>query len=118
MRRILLIDGDRAGMQRIGLECLERGVAVVMAETLCEGVRALLDTSVSLVVADARLLRLSPRESAVLLERVAPGAEIVAACGPEIPLETRVAYEVAGFRTVSRPLVTDDLLAKGTLPAV
>ena len=69
MKRVLLVDQDPNVMQRVGLQCLERGVGVVMAENLCEGVRALLQSSVSLIVVDAALLRLTPREHATLFER-------------------------------------------------
>ena len=64
-------------MQRIGLPCLEREVGVVMADNLCEGVRALLRASVSLIVVDAALLRLTPKEHATLFERVAPIVPVV-----------------------------------------
>jgi len=42
MKRFLLIDADTAAMHKLGLACLEREVAVSMAENLCEGVRVLL----------------------------------------------------------------------------
>lgn len=70
-----MIDQDRAATQQLGLACLEEGVAGAMAETLCEGVRALLSTAVSLIV-------------------------VVRA---EAPLDARVAYELSGFRVLSRP---------------
>jgi DNA-binding response OmpR family regulator len=112
MKRILLIDQDPSLMQRLGLECLERGVGVVMAENLCEGVRVLLQTPVSLVAVDAGLLRLTPREHATLFDRVAPGVPIAVAFRADAPLEARVAYELLGFRTLSRPLAAEDLLDK------
>lgn len=112
MNRILVIDQDRAAMERIGLDCLERGVGVVMAETVCEGVRVLLGTPVSSIVVDQRLLRLTPREHGTLFERVAPGALVVVVVGPETPLDVRVAHELLGFRVVARPLVVADLLEK------
>jgi len=112
MSRILFIDQDRSAMERIGLACLDRGVAVVMAETVCEGVRLLLGTPVSSIVVDRRLLRLSPREHATLFDRVAPGVSVVVVMGPETPLDVRVAHELAGFRVVARPVVVEDLLEK------
>jgi DNA-binding NtrC family response regulator len=112
MKRVLLIDQDPGLMQRLGLECLERGVGVVMAENLCEGVRVLLQTTVSLIAVDAALLRLTAREHATLFERVAPDVPIVVVFRADAPLEARVAYEVLGFKTVSRPLAAQDLLDK------
>lgn len=117
MERILVIDQDRAAVQQLGLECLERGAGVVVAETLCEAVRALLATSVSIVLADAGLLRLTPRESATLFDRVAPGAEVVVAFRADAGLEARVAHEVAGFRTLTWPVSAAELLAKRPLLA-
>ena len=112
MKRVLLIDRDPSVMQRVGLKCLEREVGVVMAENLCEGVRALLQASVSLIVVDAALLRLTPREHATLFERVAPDVPVLVVFRPDAPLETRVAYEVLGFKTLTRPLAVEDLLDK------
>ena len=39
MNRILLIDRDRTLGASLGMACLERGIAIRMAETFCEGVR-------------------------------------------------------------------------------
>jgi DNA-binding response OmpR family regulator len=120
MKRVLLIDQDATVMQRIGLHCLEREVGVVMADNLCEGVRALLRASVSLIVVDAALLRLTPKEHATLFERVAPTVPVVIAFRPDAPLETRVGYEVLGFKTLTRPLTAEDILDKAAVadPAV
>src|SRR5262245_38836136 len=112
MRRVLLIDQDPGAMQRVGLACLERGVGVVMAENLCEGVRALLEASVSAIAVDAALLRLTPREHATLFDRVAPRVPVLVMFRAEASLEARVAYEVLGFRTTTRPLSIEDLLEK------
>ncbi len=118
MKRVLLIDQDPNVMQRVGLQCLERGVGVVMAENLCEGVRALLQSSVSLIVVDAALLRLTPREHATLFERVAPDVPALVVFRPDASLETRVAYEVLGFKTLTRPLALEDLLEKAAVVEV
>jgi DNA-binding response OmpR family regulator len=119
MTRVLLIDQDAALMQRIGLHCLERGVGVMMAENLCEGVRAILSAHVSLIVVDAALLRLTPREHATLFERVAPSVPVTVVFRPEVALETKVAYEVLGFKTLTRPLTAEDVLDKtGVVAAV
>ena len=112
MKRVLLIDQDAGVMQRVGLQCLERGVGVVMAENLCDGVRALVQTTVSLIAVDAGLLRLNPREHATLFERVAPDVPVLVVFRPDAPLEARVGYEVLGFRTASRPLAVEDLIEK------
>ena len=83
-----------------------------MADNLCEGVRALLQTSVSLIVVDAALLRLTPREHLTLFERVAPEVPVIVVFRADVPLETRVAYEVLGFKTLTRPLIAEDVLEK------
>ncbi len=110
MIRILLIGQDRATASRIGLQCLERGIGVVVAENVCEGVRALATTPVSLIVADLGCLRLGFRDQAMLFDRVAPGVGVAVTIAAETPLEARVALELAGFQVVSAPLTADDLL--------
>jgi len=114
MKRVLMIDCDPSAMQRVGLLCLQRGVGVAMADNLCEGVRALLQGPVSLIAIDADLLRLTPREHATLFERVAPGVPVIVLFRPGAPLEARVAYEVLGFKTLTRPVSIEDLLEKTT----
>jgi hypothetical protein len=79
---------------------------------VCEAVRALLQAPVSLIAVDAALLRLTPREHATLFERVAPGVPVAVVFRPEASLELRVAYEVLGFKTLTRPLAAEDLLEK------
>jgi len=118
MDRVLMIDQDRAAMQRLGLACLEVGIDVAMAETLCEGVRALVSAAVSLIVVDAAQLRLTPREHAMLFERVAPGVPVVVLVRADAPLEARVAYELSGFRVLSRPVAVEDLVEEAAAPAV
>lgn len=110
--KFLVIDQDRGAMQRLGLGCLERGAGVVIAENVCEGVRALLSEVVSLIVVDAALLRLTAWEHATLFERVAPGVPVVVVVRPDTPLEHRVALELAGFRVLPRPVTPEDLLEK------
>ena len=112
MTRVLFIDPDRNAAQELGLRCLERNVAAVLADTLCDGVRALLETTVSLIVIDATQLRLSPREHAILFERVAPGVPVVVAFRPDASLDARVAHEVLGFRSVTKPVTVEDILDK------
>ena len=110
MNRFLVIDQNRATAQRLGLRCLEQDIAVIIAENVCEGVRTLAATPVSLIVVDAGGLRLGAREHATLFDRVAPGVPVIVTVRPDVPLETRVAFELAGFRVLPEPLTTDELL--------
>ncbi|MBI2216074.1 MAG: hypothetical protein HYU51_02155 [Candidatus Rokubacteria bacterium] len=96
-------------MHALGLGCLERGIGVRMAENVCEGVRALVDESVTLIVVDAGLLRLTPWEHAAVFERVAPGVPVTVAVASDVPLESRVALELAGFRVLARPVTVADV---------
>jgi DNA-binding NtrC family response regulator len=112
MDLLLVIDQDRAAMQTLGLACLDRGIGVAMAETLCEGVRVLLSRTVSLIVADVALLHLSPSEHATLFERVAPGVPVIVLANPDTPLESRVAFELKGFQVLNRPVTVEDLVEK------
>jgi DNA-binding response OmpR family regulator len=118
MDRFLVIDQDRAALQQLGLACLEKGVGVAMAATLCEGVRMLLSTHVSLIVVDAAQLRLTAREHATLFERVAPGVPVVVVVRADAPLDTRVAFELSGFRVLARPVAAEDLVEKTVTPIV
>ena len=110
MNRFLLIDQDDATAQRLGLGCFAEGIAVIIAENVCEGVRRLATTPVSLIVVDVGGLRLGAREHAALFDCVAPGVPVVVAVRPDVPLETRVALELAGFRVLPKPLAPDELL--------
>ena len=112
MNRILVIDQDRAAMETLGLACLPQGIGVAMADNVCEGVRVLLGESVSLVLVDEHELRFGPRDSATLFERVAPSVPVVVMVRPETDLSRIVAFELAGFRVVTRPVTVTDLLAK------
>lgn len=113
--RVLLIDPDRAAAQALGLGCVDRRVGVAIAETLCEGVRTLLATSVSLIVADRSLLRLTPSEHATLFDRVAPGVPVVVTVGPETSLDVRVGFELAGFRVLVKPVGPDEVLDRAAV---
>lgn len=112
MTRFLLIDGDVVGTQQLGLACLERQVGVVMVPNVCEGVRALLSTSVSLIVVEAAALKLTASEMATLFERVAPGVPVAVTVCPDMPLDARVGLELAGFRVLTKPVAVEDLLDK------
>ena len=112
MKRLLVIDQDRTVTQRLGLACLERGVGVIMADNVCEGVRLLLSEVVSLIVVDAALVRLTAREQARLFDRVAPGVPVVVVVRPDASLDTRVGFELAGCTVMTRPVTPEDLLEK------
>ena len=117
MIRLLTIDGDRKRAQALAMECLEHRVAVRMAETVCEGVRYLMDAPVSVVLADAGLLRMAKGDQARLFEAVAPGVPVILAVDAGARVEDLVDLELRGFRVVSRPFALRDLLAKVELPA-
>lgn len=110
MHRFLVIDQDRDAVQRLGLACLDRGIGVAVAENVCEGVRVLLNESVSLIVVDVTLLRFGAHEQATLFERVAPSVPVVVTVGPATPLSTRVGLELAGFTVLARPVGPEDLV--------
>ena len=114
MNRVLVIDQDRATREQLGLACLGHDVGVALAENLCEGVRVLLSLPVSLIVVDVAALRLTVREQATLFERVAPGVPVMVTVPAELPLESRVALELAGFGVLARPVTVEDLLEKST----
>ncbi len=110
MNRFLVIDQDHATTQRLGLRCLAEDTAVIIAENVCEGVRRLATTPVSLIVVDVGRLRLGAREHATLFDRVAPGVPVVVTVRPDVPLETRVALELAGLHVLPKPVTPDELL--------
>ncbi len=116
MIRVLTIDGNRSRAQALAMECLEHGVAARMAETLCEGVRYLLDAPVSMVLAEAGLLRMAGPDSARLFDLVAPGVPVVLTVDAGARVEDLVDLELQGFHVVSRPFALRDLLAKVEVP--
>ena len=116
MIRVLTIDGNRSRAQALAMECLEHGVAVRIAETLCEGVRYLLDAPVSLVLAEAGMLRMAGPDRARLFELVAPGVPVVLTVDAGARMEDLVDLELQGFHVVSRPFALNDLLTKVELP--
>lgn len=110
MIRLLLVGQEHATAQELGLQCLERGVGIVIAENVCEGVRVLASTPVTLIVVDLARLRLGVHDQASLFDRVAPGVPVVVTVPPGAPLETRVPLELAGFRVLPSPPALEDLL--------
>jgi DNA-binding response OmpR family regulator len=117
MNRILVIDQDRRAAHTLGLACLDEGIGVAMADNVCEGVRMLLADTISLVLVEGTALRLTPRESATLFDRVAPGVPVVVMVRPETELSRIVALELAGFRVVTKPVTVHDVLAKVAVDA-
>ena len=55
MTRVLMIDGNRALTESVGLQCLEHGMAARMTDTFCDGLRQVLETPVSLVIVSSSL---------------------------------------------------------------
>jgi DNA-binding response OmpR family regulator len=117
MIRVLTIDGNRTRAQALAMECLEHGVPVRIAETLCEGVRYLLDAPVSLVLVDAAMLLVAGPDQARMLDAVAPGAPVVLTVDAGSRVEDLVSLELQGFQVVTRPFALRDLLAKVEPPA-
>ena len=112
MTRVLMIDGDRALAQSVAMACMEDGVAIRLAETLCEGVRCMLESPVSVVLVDSGVLRLPGSDLARLFDAVAPGVPVVALVKPGVRLEESAKLELQGFRVVSKPFDVRDVLAK------
>ena len=112
MTRLLVIDRDRELGHTMALTCMDEGVALRLAETVAEGVRAMLSEAVSAVLVDAGLIRLSAREQAQVFQEAAPGAPMVALVEPGQPDDERVRLEVAGFLVVAKPVVVREVLAK------
>jgi len=110
MRTILIIDQDRATAHQFALACLKRDIGTALVDTVCEGVRLLLNESVSLIVVEPLLMHLSARDQAVLFDRVAPGVPVVIAAPPSATLEARVGWELVGFTVVPRPVDVEDVL--------
>ncbi len=55
-------------------------------------------------------------EPATLFARVAPGVPVVVVVPADAPLEARIAYELGGFRVLSRPVAVEDLIDKAAAP--
>src|SRR5258706_16209834 len=116
MIRLLTIDGERNRAQALAMECLEQGVAVRIAETLCEGVRYLLDAPVSLVLAEAGVLRMATGDQARPFEAGAPGGPGIPTEGARAQDEDPVKLEPQGFCLVARPFALGGLASKVERP--
>jgi DNA-binding response OmpR family regulator len=116
MTRVLLIDDDRALAQALAVHCIELGVAVRLAETLCEGVRYMVDGPVSAVLIDAALMRLSGSDRMRLFDTVAPGVPVLVLVRAGA-VDEAARYQAQGFRVLTRPFDIADVLAKLDLPS-
>jgi DNA-binding response OmpR family regulator len=116
MTRVLLIDGDRTFAQATAMSCMNDGIAVRLAETLCEGVRYMLDGAISAVLIDATLMRLSPSDQVQLFDAVAPGVPVVVLVPPGTTMDEMVQLQVRGFQVVPKPVTVQDVLAKVHVP--
>lgn len=117
MTRVLMIDGDRAFAQSIAMSCISAGIAVRLAETLCEGVRYMMNGPVSVVLIDSALMRLSGGDQVRLFDAVAPGVPVVVLVQAGTSVEETVKLQLQGFRVVVKPFEVQDVLAKVELPA-
>ncbi len=117
MTRVLFIDDDRALAQAVAMSCVADGIAVRLAETLCEGVRYMTEGPVTLVLIDAGLMRLSGSDQVRLFDAVAPGVPVVVMVPEGAAVEESVKLQVRGFQVVSKPFEIQDVLAKVELPA-
>ena len=116
MTRVLLIDGNRASAQSMAMSCIVDGIAVRLAETLCEGVRYMMEGPVSVVLIDSALLRLSGHEQVKLFDAVAPGVPVAVLVPEGTAVEETVKLQVRGFQVVARPFEIRDLLTKVERP--
>jgi DNA-binding response OmpR family regulator len=116
MTRVLMIDGNRALTESVGLQCLEHGIAIRMADALCDGLRQMLETPVSLVIVSSRLIHLSSAELAKLFDTIAPGVPVVVCLDTGHSMDEEVRFELHGFRVVREPFDVADLVVKGERP--
>jgi len=114
MTRVLIIDADRSLTQSVAMACLDDGVAVRMAETLCEGVRCMLEEPVTAVLVDVALMRFPRTDLARLFDAVAPDVPVVVLVESARPVEETIALELQGFSVVPKPFDVRDVLAKLT----
>jgi DNA-binding response OmpR family regulator len=112
MNRILLIDRDRTLGASLGMACLERGIAIRMAETFCEGVRYLMDAPVTAVLVDGAALRAAGPDRGRVFEAAAPGVPVVVVADRGTPVEEQVKFELQGFRVLVKPFAPEEVLDK------
>ena len=117
MMRVLLIDDNRAFAQSVAVSCIADGIAVRLAETLCEGVRYMMEGPVAVVLIDAALMRLSGPDQVRLFDDVAPGVPVAVLVPEGTTVEETVKLQVQGFHVVAKPFEVRDLVAKVERPA-
>jgi DNA-binding response OmpR family regulator len=117
MTRVLMIDGNRTLTESVGMQCVDHGIAVRMADTFCEGVRQLLETPVSLIILSSGLVHLPGADLARLFDAVAPGVPVVVRVEGGQDMDEQVGFELHGFRVVREPFDVFDLVAKAERPA-
>ena len=117
MTRVLMIDGNGTLTKSVGMQCLEQGIAIRMADTFCEGVRHLLETPVSLIILSSRLAHLPGAELTRLFDTVAPGVPVVVRVEAGQGMDEQVRFELHGFRVVREPFDVLDLVVKAERPA-
>src|SRR5688572_26106154 len=98
--RVLLIDSNRAYAQSVAMSCVTDGIAVRLAETLCEGVRYMIEGPVSVVLIDSALMRLSGQDQVRLFDAVAPGVPVAVLVPDGTSVEETVKLQVQGFKVV------------------
>jgi DNA-binding response OmpR family regulator len=116
MTRVLMIDGNRALTDSVGLKCVEQGMAVRMTSAFCDGLRLLTETPVSLIVVSSDLLTMPAGELAKLFDVVAPDVPVVIRLTPGRTMDEQVTFELHGFRVVREPFDVQDLVVKGERP--
>ncbi len=117
MTRVLMIDGNRSLTESVGLKCAEQGMAVRMTGAICDGLRLLLETPVSLIIVSSDLVTMPAGELANLLDAVAPDVPVVIRLTPDRTMDEQVTFELHGFRVVREPFDVQDLVVKGERPA-
>ena len=117
MTRVLMIDGNRALTESVGLQCLEHGIAIRIADAFCDGLRQMLETPVSLVIVSSKLMHRSSAELAKLFDTIAPGVPVVVRLEAGHSMDEEVRFELHGFRVVREPFDVADLVVKGERPA-
>jgi len=116
MTRVLMIDENHALTHSVGLQCLEQGIAIRMADAFRDGARQLLETPVSLIIVSSSLVRVSPEDLARLFDTLAPGVPVVVRVDRAQAMDEQVRFELQGFRVVRVPFDVQDLLVKGETP--
>lgn len=107
-----MIDGNKKLTESVGMQCLEHGIAVRMADTFCDGIRHLLETPVSVVLLDSGVTHLPGAELARLFDTVAPGVPVVVRVEAGQGMDEQVRFELHGFRVVREPVDVLDLVVK------